>query len=276
MRYRVLSRRDRAAPGAEGGGARLPRREPGQGLGARLRRPGGAPRAGCARWSSRTNGRPGMQAFAFNTRRADLRRPAGARGAGLGVRLRVDQPGTVLRPIPRGRRASSTTRRWRSRGLPEGEELAVLEKYRGKSAGGGLHQPLSGAGHRRLRLAARQSSEGARAAPPGRLGGARHAAGERGDGRADALRDPDRLADLRADHAAVRAQPQALGIEASIRLVDQSQYVNRLRSFDFDMAMLVWGQSDSPGNEQRDFWSSAAAKSPGSSNYLGRFRSGGR
>ena len=60
-----------------------------------------------------------------------------------------------------------------------------------------------------------------------------------------------------------------LGIEASIRLVDESQYINRLRSFDFDMAMLVWGQSESPGNEQRDFWGSTAAKSPGSRNYIG-------
>jgi microcin C transport system substrate-binding protein len=60
-----------------------------------------------------------------------------------------------------------------------------------------------------------------------------------------------------------------LGIDASIRLVDESQYINRLRSFDFDMAMLVWGQSESPGNEQRDFWGSTAAKSPGSRNYIG-------
>jgi microcin C transport system substrate-binding protein len=60
-----------------------------------------------------------------------------------------------------------------------------------------------------------------------------------------------------------------LGIDASIRLVDESQYINRLRSFDFDMAMLVWGQSESPGNEQRDFWGSRAADSPGSRNYIG-------
>jgi microcin C transport system substrate-binding protein len=60
-----------------------------------------------------------------------------------------------------------------------------------------------------------------------------------------------------------------LGIDARIRLVDESQYINRLRSFDFDMAMLVWGQSESPGNEQRDFWGSAAADSPGSRNYIG-------
>ncbi len=60
-----------------------------------------------------------------------------------------------------------------------------------------------------------------------------------------------------------------LGIDARIRLVDELQYINRLRSFDFDMAMLVWGQSESPGNEQRDFWGSAAADSPGSRNYIG-------
>src|SRR5512132_250570 len=59
-----------------------------------------------------------------------------------------------------------------------------------------------------------------------------------------------------------------LGIDARIRLVDEAPYINRLRSFDFDMAMLVWGQSESPGNEQRDFWGSAAANSNGCRNYI--------
>ena len=60
-----------------------------------------------------------------------------------------------------------------------------------------------------------------------------------------------------------------LGIDARVRLVDQSQYINRLRSFDFDMIVSGWGQSDSPGNEQRDFWGSTAADSPGSRNRIG-------
>ena len=60
-----------------------------------------------------------------------------------------------------------------------------------------------------------------------------------------------------------------LGIEARVRVVDSSQYINRLRSFDFDMIVAVWGQSTSPGNEQRDFWGSVAAKTPGSRNYTG-------
>jgi microcin C transport system substrate-binding protein len=51
--------------------------------------------------------------------------------------------------------------------------------------------------------------------------------------------------------------------------VDQSQYINRLRSFDFDMIIAVWGQSESPGNEQRNYWSSAAATSPAARNYAG-------
>lgn len=62
---------------------------------------------------------------------------------------------------------------------------------------------------------------------------------------------------------------ERLGIAARIRIVDESQYINRLRSFDFDMITAVWGQSDSPGNEQRDYWGSAAAAQPGSRNYAG-------
>ncbi|MEJ2037700.1 MAG: extracellular solute-binding protein, partial [Desulfosarcinaceae bacterium] len=42
-----------------------------------------------------------------------------------------------------------------------------------------------------------------------------------------------------------------LGIRADVRLVDTSQYINRLRTFDFDMIVTVFGQSLSPGNEQR-------------------------
>lgn len=60
-----------------------------------------------------------------------------------------------------------------------------------------------------------------------------------------------------------------LGIEARVRLVDAAQYQNRIRSFDFDVVVASWGQSDSPGNEQRDFWSSTAAETEGSRNLAG-------
>ncbi len=51
--------------------------------------------------------------------------------------------------------------------------------------------------------------------------------------------------------------------------VDAVQYEQRRISFDFDMIVNVWGQSLSPGNEQREFWSSAAADQPGSRNLVG-------
>jgi len=62
---------------------------------------------------------------------------------------------------------------------------------------------------------------------------------------------------------------ERLGIAVSVRTVDAAQYQKRLQDFDFDMIVHVWGQSLSPGNEQRNYWSSAAASTPGSQNYAG-------
>jgi microcin C transport system substrate-binding protein len=62
---------------------------------------------------------------------------------------------------------------------------------------------------------------------------------------------------------------ERLGIEIVLREVDDSQYINRIRSRDYDMISLGWGQSDSPGNEQRSFWGTAAADLPASRNYAG-------
>jgi microcin C transport system substrate-binding protein len=60
-----------------------------------------------------------------------------------------------------------------------------------------------------------------------------------------------------------------LGLRPSIRIVDTSQYVSRVQGFDFDMIVGSFGQSLSPGNEQRDFWGSEAANRPGSRNLIG-------
>jgi len=60
-----------------------------------------------------------------------------------------------------------------------------------------------------------------------------------------------------------------LGIDASVRTVDPTQYVNRVRGFDFDMIVASWGQSLSPGNEQSLYWTSEAADQSGSRNFGG-------
>jgi microcin C transport system substrate-binding protein len=62
---------------------------------------------------------------------------------------------------------------------------------------------------------------------------------------------------------------QKLGIEVKVRTVDSSQYTRRVDEFDFDIIIGSWGQSLSPGNEQREFWGSASAARSGSRNYAG-------
>jgi microcin C transport system substrate-binding protein len=65
------------------------------------------------------------------------------------------------------------------------------------------------------------------------------------------------------------ANLKKIGVEAKVRVVDSSQYINRLRDFDFDMIVASFGQSLSPGNEQRWFWHSESVKVPGTRNYCG-------
>lgn len=60
-----------------------------------------------------------------------------------------------------------------------------------------------------------------------------------------------------------------LGITARIRIIDVTQYQNRMIDYDFDIAVGSFGQSLSPGNEQRNYWSSAAAKQVGGRNLIG-------
>jgi len=62
---------------------------------------------------------------------------------------------------------------------------------------------------------------------------------------------------------------ERLGIQGDIRIVDVNQYLNRLRSFDFDIIVGSFPQSANPGNEQRDFWTSEFADVPQSRNLIG-------
>jgi microcin C transport system substrate-binding protein len=60
-----------------------------------------------------------------------------------------------------------------------------------------------------------------------------------------------------------------LGIKAKLRMVDSAQYTRRVDGFDYDIIVGNFPQSDSPGNEQRDFWGSEAAGREGSRNLIG-------
>ncbi len=60
-----------------------------------------------------------------------------------------------------------------------------------------------------------------------------------------------------------------LGVTVTVRTVDDAQYENRLRNWDFDIITASWGESLSPGNEQRAYWGSQAADQQGSRNFIG-------
>lgn len=62
---------------------------------------------------------------------------------------------------------------------------------------------------------------------------------------------------------------ERIGVKANFRAIDAAQYQNRMNNFDYDMTVGLFGQSNSPGNEQREFWGSAVANTPGSRNKIG-------
>ena len=60
-----------------------------------------------------------------------------------------------------------------------------------------------------------------------------------------------------------------VGIDLKIRIVDSSQFQNRIQTFDFDAIIFEYYMSLSPGNEQSIYWGSWAADQNGSRNYAG-------
>jgi microcin C transport system substrate-binding protein len=65
------------------------------------------------------------------------------------------------------------------------------------------------------------------------------------------------------------AQLEKIGVKVKVKTEDQANYVKRAEAWDFDMISTIFGQSESPGNEQRDFWHSDAATHHESRNLMG-------
>ena len=91
------------------------------------------------------------------------------------------------------------------------------------------------------------------------------------DGKGEQLRVEFLVEDPATERFVLFYKPslERLGIAATVRVVDSAQYENRLRQWDFDIIVASWGESLSPGNEQRGFWGSQAADQPGSRNLIG-------
>lgn len=153
-------------------------------------------------------------------------------------------------------------------GLPEGEELAILERFRGRIPPAVFTTPhalpvTDGSGNNR---------EGARRA----LDLLREAGWTVRNRRlVNAQNQPFTFEILLSGPSFERvALPyvqwlQRIGIEARVRTVDPAQYQVRTDAFDYDMTVDVIPQSLSPGNEQRDFFTCEKARQNGSQNVAG-------
>lgn len=155
-----------------------------------------------------------------------------------------------------------------SEGLPEGKELALLERFRGQipeEVFTKIYAPpvTDGTGNARANLRTAMQILDAAGWTMG----------------SDNVRNKD---GVRLEFEIIDTNPQferwvlpfiqnleRIGVKASFRVVDTAQYQNRMSSFDYDMTISGFGQSNSPGNEQRDFWGSEKADIEGSRNYIG-------
>lgn len=155
-----------------------------------------------------------------------------------------------------------------TQGLPAGAELALLEKYRDRlppEVFSGLWSPPSTDGPLGLRGNLRQAKALLEEA------GWRFRDGALRDKDGRPLRFEVMLGQKGFERivAPFARNLAKLGIEASYRVVDAAIYQRRTDTFDFDMTVEVFPQSQSPGNELRDMFHSQAAQREGSQNSPG-------
>ena len=210
----------------------------------------------------------GMQAFIFNTRR-DMFADRRVREA-LAYAFDFEWSNASL-----AHNAYTRTKSYfsnsdlASSGLPQGEELKILEKYRGRVPGEVFtkeYVPPTTDGSGNLRANLKKAVDILKSA-----------GWEIRDRKMTNVKTGKTLKFeiVDEDPAFERwtlpfiANLQKIGVEANFRHVDTAQYKRRMDDFDFDMTIGSFGQSLSPGNEQRDFWASAKADIPGSRNWIG-------
>ena len=210
----------------------------------------------------------GLQGFAYNIRRDIFKDPKVRQALTYALDYEWTNK-TLFYGLYKRTRSYFDNSELAATGLPSPEELKILEPYRGKIPDEVFtkeYQPpaTDGSGNNRANL--RAAAELLKSAGWEVRGGTL-VNGKTGD--------PLEFEILLGDSTFERVtlpfvqNLQRLGVKAHIRTVDPAQYEKRLDNFDFDMTMVVFGQSLSPGNEQRDFWGSASADVPGSRNLIG-------
>jgi microcin C transport system substrate-binding protein len=209
-----------------------------------------------------------MQAFAFNVRRDKFKDPRVRRAFNFAFDFE-EMNRTIF--FGQYKRISSYFEgtELASSGLPEGKELEILQTVRDKVPAELFIKPYSnpvGGNPQAVRDNFRES-----------LALFREAGYEIRDTKLVNAKTGERFSveflvdDPATERFVLFYKPSLdrIGMVVKTRVVDAAQYENRLRQWDYDIIVASWGESLSPGNEQRDFWSSAAADQPGSRNLIG-------
>ncbi len=210
----------------------------------------------------------GMQAFVFNTRRGIFKDPGVRQAIGYVFDFEWTNKNLFYGAYKRTTSYFSNSE-LASSGLPAPEELEILNQYRGRipqEVFTSMYSPpkTDGSGNIRanIRAALRLLEEA----------GWKIIAGKLTHVKTGTVMSFEILLVSPAFERIVlpfSKNLEKLGITTRVNTVDTAQYQNRLDSFDFDIVITTWGQSLSPGNEQRDFWNTDAADTNGSRNLAG-------
>jgi microcin C transport system substrate-binding protein len=230
---------------------------------------GPALRAGLIKKATIADGRPSrMQGFGYNLRRAIFQDPRVREALAYAFDFEWSNKELFYSAYTRTRSYFDNSE-WAATGPPQEEELAILEKFRGQIPDRVFTTPYDppkydGSGNIR---------DGVRTALSLLKAAGWSFKGEKLVN--DATGQPLEFEILLFEPAFERVvlpfarNLERMGITARLRIVDPAQYEKRMETFDFDMAVVGFGEGQSPGEEQRAYWGSQAADEPGSRNVLG-------
>lgn len=209
----------------------------------------------------------GMQGFAFNTRRPLFASPLVRRALGLAFDFEWTNKTLFFSQYTRNNSYFSNSN-YAAQGLPDAAELQLLEPYRSQLPAEVFTQPLmppSTEPPASLRDNMRQAQVLlAQAGWTIKDGALVNAKGERFQ--FEILLTGGSFERVIAPYVSNLGK---LGITVNYRSIDPALYADRVKNLDFDMVVSTFGQSQSPGNEQRDYWTSSAAERKGSRNIIG-------
>jgi microcin C transport system substrate-binding protein len=213
----------------------------------------------------------GMQSFALNLRRAKFQDVRVRKALNFAFDFEWSNANLFYGQYKRSRSYFNNSE-MEAKGLPSPEELVLLEPLKDQLPAEVFtteySNPVSNNSTERrknLREASRLLAEaGWNVTQDGNRSVLKNAKGERLD--VEFLLDSPTFERVVLPY---KQQLELLGIGVRIKPVDGAQYERQTQTFDYDIIVGSWGQSLSPGNEQRDFWGSAAADTKGSRNFVG-------